>query len=898
MPPRRSAEDVRLVALLDALPIPASVASASERLVLYANEAWVRLLGFSEVGEVVGRTVESLIAPGSLEKARSALAHGHATGEYSRTDRRYQLLRADGTLLDVEIAGANVTLGGAPAIVSLLSDVSDEEQTHRSLEASELGYRTLIEHATDAMIVYRDETILFANPAGVALYGAKRTDEVVGRPIWDFIAPQSRKMSLKRVKAIESDRPTLPPARVHLVALDGQQFAAEAHDVQIPWDGGTAVLTTLRDLRPGEAALEAVAEAEAFAQTIVDSIPIGMHFYRLEDDDRLIFTGANAAAEAILGFDQSTLVGKEIRDAFPSHADSGIPQIYAAVAREGRAWHQESVVYEDDRIASCFDVHAFQTGPGSMVAAFTDITERKQAEVDLAEVSERQSAIFKTMNDGFSVLDANGVHMSVNPALCEMTGFAEEELVGVGPPHPYWPPEEYDTIGASFESTILGEASESELTFMRKNGERFPVIVTPSIVRDAHGDMVTAYATVRDITARKRAEEELRESEQRLRLSLAATRQGLYDLDLRTGVASVTSEYLTMIGDDPAAREFDLASFGERIHPEDAPHVLEVVDAYTRGDIDEYREEYRLRHASGEWIWVLSIGRVVERDTAGRAVRVLGTHMDITERRLAEAQLMTYKEGLERVVEERTRELTEANQALEEASHAKSQFLASMSHELRTPLNSIIGFTGIMLQGLTGELTSEQRAQLEMVNRAGRQLLGLVSDVLDLERIEAGRVEVELEDVDIAKLATALSDSVRPMAEDMGLAVTLDLAAAPRSVRTDRSKLEQILLNFLSNAVKYTEVGEIALVVASRADGSIAFTVRDTGIGIAGEDQASIFEEFRQLPAHRGAKHPGSGLGLAISVQLAELIGGRIELVSAAGQGSTFTIVLPAAPSA
>jgi two-component system sensor histidine kinase/response regulator len=413
---------------------------------------------------------------------------------------------------------------------------------------------------------------------------------------------------------------------------------------------------------------------------------------------------------------------------------------------------------------------------------------------------------------------------------------------------------------------------------------------------DAEGNVDSLMSRVLDVTSAKQAERQLRESEQRLRLSLAATRQGLYDLDLRTGEASVTPEYLSMIGEDPSVGRIDLATFGQRIHPDDAPRVLEVVDAYTRGDIDDYREEYRLRHASGEWIWVLSIGRVVQRDAEGRAVRVLGSHTDITQRIRAEIELNDYKEGLERVVEERTRELTESNQALEEASRAKSQFLASMSHELRTPLNSIIGFTGIMLQGLTGELTSEQRAQLGMVNRAGRQLLGLVSDVLDLERVEAGAVQLELEDVDVRRLATTLTDTVRPMAEDVGLTLELDLERSPATVRTDRSKVEQILLNFLSNSVKYTESGGITLTVESRDGGWVAFSVRDTGIGIAQEDQTSIFEEFRQLPAHRGAKHPGSGLGLAISIQLAEIIGGRIDLESAAGEGSSFTLMVPATP--
>jgi PAS domain S-box-containing protein len=521
----------------------------------------------------------------------------------------------------------------------------------------------------------------------------------------------------------------------------------------------------------------------------------------------------------------------------------------------------------------------------------SDFTERKRAEEALLAANALQSAIFQSMRDGFSLLDADGVHISVNPALIEMTGFSEEELVGTGPPHPYWPPEQYDTIGAALARAKNGDGPEFELTFMRKNGERFPVIVTPSIVRDADGTTVTVFATVRDITEREAAIEALRESEERYR-SLVSV--------LREGIILQAADGRLLAFNDAAADIFHIGAesvLGQKATDRDWGTIREDgtdLPASEHPSMVTFRTGQPcteilvgVRGPSGvRWIEVNTEAMIRPGESLPYAVVVSCT--DVTERRQADEELKTYKDGLEELVKQRTAEF-------EDASRAKSQFLASMSHELRTPLNSIIGFTGIMLQGLTGELTSEQRAQLEMVNRAGRQLLGLVSDVLDLERIEAGRVELDREDVDVSKVATALSETIRPMAEDMGLTVGLELQRAPATVRTDRAKLEQILLNFLSNSVKYTETGGIMLVVESRADGSVAFTVRDTGLGIAPEDQESIFEEFRQLPAHPGAKHPGSGLGLSISRQLAELLGGHIELESAPGMGSTFTLVLPPA---
>lgn len=341
-------------------------------------------------------------------------------------------------------------------------------------------------------------------------------------------------------------------------------------------------------------------------------------------------------------------------------------------------------------------------------------------------------------------------------------------------------------------------------------------------------------------------------------------------------VAYVNPAYLRLVGaTDPALML--TRSISDRLHPDDREKAARNVAAIVAGRDPHDDPRYRVCRDSGEYVDVDIYAIPTEFEGQPAMFSLL---LDVSE--LAAAQSARA-------------ELSESNAALEEASRAKSTFLANMSHELRTPLNSIIGFTGIMLQGLAGDLSAEQRAQLEMVNRAGRQLLGLVSDILDMERIETRKVELDVEDVDVVKLVTSLAETVRPMAADVGLTLEVSTDGAPARVRTDRRKLEQILLNLLSNAVKYTDEGGVMLTVETRDHDLAAFAVRDTGVGIATDDQARVFEEFRQLPSHRGAKHPGSGLGLAISRQLAELLGGRIEVESAAGEGATFTLVLPVA---
>jgi signal transduction histidine kinase len=237
-------------------------------------------------------------------------------------------------------------------------------------------------------------------------------------------------------------------------------------------------------------------------------------------------------------------------------------------------------------------------------------------------------------------------------------------------------------------------------------------------------------------------------------------------------------------------------------------------------------------------------------------------------------------------------ELRAATKKAQAADRVKSAFLATMSHELRTPLNSIIGFTGLLLQELPGPVNAEQRRQLEIVRTSARHLLALINDVLDISRIEAGELQVEGAPFDADQVVGRVVEIVRPLAAGKALALTVDVPRPLGSMVSDQRRVEQILLNLLGNAVKFTEAGEIGL--AAAADGDwVRFVVRDTGIGMEAADLASIFEPFRQVDSRLSRRHEGTGLGLAISYRLARKLGGHIDVTSQPGRGSTFTLTLP-----
>ena len=323
------------------------------------------------------------------------------------------------------------------------------------------------------------------------------------------------------------------------------------------------------------------------------------------------------------------------------------------------------------------------------------------------------------------------------------------------------------------------------------------------------------------------------------------------------------------------------------VNPEDRTRFMRTLEQ--KDVVRGFETEFKRRDGSRFWV---SINGKAVRDAQGNVVHYEGTIEDITAQKLAERELATYRAHLEKLVKERTAELEIAKDRAEAADRIKSAFLATMSHELRTPLNSIIGFTGILLQGIVGPLNDEQKKQLGMVRGSAQHLLSLINDVLDISKIEAGQLRMTDEPFDLREALEKTVASARPLAEKKGLALSCAVSDGIDRITADRRRVEQVLLNLISNAVKFTERGSVT--VECRSDGDqVRISVTDTGIGIRPEDRETIFQAFRQVDSGVNRRYEGTGLGLPISRRLVELMGGRIEIESEWGSGSTFSFSLP-----
>jgi PAS domain S-box-containing protein len=399
-------------------------------------------------------------------------------------------------------------------------------------------------------------------------------------------------------------------------------------------------------------------------------------------------------------------------------------------------------------------------------------------------------------------------------------------------------------------------------------------------------DLAYGIRALRDRAARATAE-------QRLRLALEAAQQGIYDLNVQTGDALVSTEYATMLGHDPVTFKETNAAWIERLHLDDRERVAATYRDYVAGRLSDYRVEFRQRTREGGWKWILSIGRLVEWDASGAPLRMLGTHTDITDRRSAEEALREMNQTLEQRVRERTQALREAMLRAEQASRAKSEFLSRMSHELRTPLNAIIGFAQVI--GLSNP-TEQQRRWAQEIGRAGDHLLHLIDELLDLSRIEIGRLNLKIESLPVLPVVREAVAFVQPAL--VARSITLELVepcSEGAVARVDGVRLRQILVNLLSNAIKYNRAGgAIKVSCRPRGDERLRLAVTDTGIGIAADKLDRLFQPFERLDAESTGVE-GTGIGLALSRQLANLMDAELGVESAVDVGTSFWIDLPIA---
>jgi PAS domain S-box-containing protein len=390
---------------------------------------------------------------------------------------------------------------------------------------------------------------------------------------------------------------------------------------------------------------------------------------------------------------------------------------------------------------------------------------------------------------------------------------------------------------------------------------------------DKKGRPTRIIGITQDITQRKHDAHELNNNKKRLELALKGGDLGFWDIDLRTDKTIVNERWAEMLGYKLEEIEDVSKLWHDSLHPDYVEQVLQVGSDFKEGRIDTYEIEYQALTKNNKTIWLVSKGAVVEQDSSGKPLRLVGTVMDFTEQKCL------------------TEEIVHARELAEDANRMKGDFLANMSHEIRTPMNAIIGLSHLALNTL---LSPKQQDYINKIHMSGEALLGIINDILDFSKIEAGKLEIESIEFNLFNVLDHLSSMIGLKAGEKDVEFLIDLDPnVPLGLIGDPLRLGQVLINLANNAVKFTEQGDITVEVKlkqkSEEDIVLAFAVSDSGIGMNEQQQAKLFQAFSQADSSTTREYGGTGLGLAISKQLVEMMGGsEIGVKSVPGQGSTF----------
>jgi PAS domain S-box-containing protein len=414
-------------------------------------------------------------------------------------------------------------------------------------------------------------------------------------------------------------------------------------------------------------------------------------------------------------------------------------------------------------------------------------------------------------------------------------------------------------------------------------GDMVWVLVNMEPQFSASGALERVLTTFTDVTERKRAEAALQESEERFRVTFeqAAVGMSLESTDDR--YLLVNERFCTMLG--YSAEELLSMTWRDVTHLDDLAAAGKYARQLLEGKIRHFNREKLYSHKDGSAVWVnLSVSSVVH--PSGEPYYYVAIMEDITERKRVEeahAQLVA-----------REHEARAQYLAAEEASRLKSEFLANMSHELRTPLNAIIGFSEMMYDEIVAPIAPENKDFLDKVLTASRHLLQLINDILDLAKVEAGKMEFSPERIDLTSICTEVIDALCPLSVKKDIMVQLEIDPTLTEVTTDGFRLRQILYNYLSNALQFTaESGQVTVRARCTDESMFRLEVEDSGPGIAPHDLPLLFSEFQQLESSMSKRHQGTGLGLALTKRIVEAQGGGVGVMSVLGKGSTFFAELP-----
>jgi PAS domain S-box-containing protein len=814
--------------------------------------------------ELIGTPFKKYFTDSRLaeEGIRQVLSEGRVTN-YELTARS-----KDGAerVVSYNATTFNDQSGNLQGVFAAARDITEQKKLEQQLRESQDYNRGLIESSVDGLITVDGlGTISDVNDRMCQMTGYTRT-ELIGTPFADyFTEPDRARSGVQQTFEVGF----VTEYALTLVSRTRRQLQVSfnASVFRDPQGEVKGIFASARDITDRVRLEEQLREQQTYLRGLIESSVDGL----ITVDPEGFITDVNEQMCRMTGYLRDELIGSAFKRYFtePDRADAGVKRTFA----EGVVTNYELVLQAKTgrKATVSFNASVFRAVDGAMQGIFAsarDISEQARLQTQLVEQQAYNRSLIEASADAQFAIAPDGTITDVNEEATRLTGYSRKHLINSRFSEYFTEPERAraGVLQTLDERRVIGY----ELNLITRYGRRITVSFNAGVFTDAAGNPLGILAAARDATQQKELEEQLRASQLYTRTLIESNIDALMTTDPLGIITDVNQQMETLTGH--SREELIGAPFKEYFT--DSGRAEDGIRSVLReGRVTNYELTARAKDGLET---VVSYNATTFNDQSGHLQGVFAAARDVTERKRFEQTLQ------------------EKNVELENANYAKDRFLASMSHELRTPLNAIIGFTGTLLMKLPGPLNVDQQSQLTTVQTSAKHLLSLINDLLDLAKIDSGKVEIKYETIVCQTVVEEVAAALRPLAENKGLRFKVKTPKSSMRVESDRRILSQILINLTNNAIKFTDEGQVQIELGSqRVNGHTLATVEvtDTGIGIRPEDQQKLFQAFQQVDIdHRGE---GTGLGLYLSQKLAVLIKGRIELESEYGKGSVFRLLIP-----
>ena len=786
--------------------------------------------------------------------------------------------RGNGEIFEAEVSLNLVNLENEELIIALVRDVSDRKITELHLSESENRYKNLIEKSPDAILIQRNDKVLYVNPAAVKLSGLQTKDDLIGLNIYDFIHPDLKEIVRSRIEYSLKEKEEIERIELKLLNVEKELVYVEASFSPIFYKGELSTIHFLRNITESKIAHDALKEHQRMLTTLISNLP-GI-VYRCLNDENYTMKFISEGISSLTGYrpdefiDNKTLAYADIiapkdlakcRIAIDESLKKKLPFeiMYKVITKDGvqkDVWERGSGIFIDDKLEA---IEGF----------ITDITEQKKAEVALRESEERFRSLFINSTMGIYRTSVEGEIYMANPAVIKMMGYESfEDISRVNSKSAY-----AKENGREEMLELLSERGEVlgyESAWKKKNGETLFVRESARAIKDEKGNIQFIEGVVEDITDRKLAEESLLETNNLLEKTFASLGEAVFILKYPESKVLVCN---------PAVKDIFGYSRAELVgHSTEILHVndeyFEKFGLIVKRHLTKekfFQFEYKMKQKDGNIIITENTITTLF-DDKGWQEGVISVVRDITHRKAAEINLI------------------KAKKLAEQSDRLKSEFLAQMSHEIRTPINAILSFAGLLREELEDKVNDDLKTSFDIMSRAGNRIIRTIDLILNMAEVQTGTYDFVPRKFDLCEeILESLFLSFKPSAKAKSIDLVLTKEAEDCEVTADEYTAAQIFSNLIDNAIKFTKSGAVEIKILRNDDNDLTVEVIDSGIGIREEYLPQIFLPFTQEEQGYTRKFEGSGLGLALVKKYCDLNNATLLVDSKKEKGTKFTIIFP-----